>query len=190
MNPYIYVYEATKNGESLLSLCCGIGLELQNLATQNVTAVDIAPQYLEKVHERCPQAKLVEIDALEYASKQLDNSIDVVSLVDGLEHLTKWRGKKLLKEMKRVAKKQVLVFFPQGDVPDGYLRNEPHDAWGISGADEHQTHKSGWTEDELKHLGYTLVASARSISQHDEPYSALLFTYKKESPDVLDNNAD
>lgn len=179
MNPYYYVQEATKNGESLLSLCCGIGLELNDLATQDVTAVDMAPQYLAEVRHRCPQAKTVESDALAYLKSQPAKSVDVISIIDGIEHMDKATGKKVIKEMKRVAKKEILLFTPQGPGPDGYLKNEPHNAWGIEGADHFQTHKSGWTVEELTDAGFDLIISAGDISQHGEPYNALMMRYLK-----------
>jgi ubiquinone/menaquinone biosynthesis C-methylase UbiE len=180
MNPYTYVKEATDHGESLLSLCCGIGLELNNLNTQNVTAVDIAPQYLVQVKDRCSQAVTVCSDSLEYLKTQPDNSVDVTSIIDGIEHMDKKTGLELIKRMKRVARKKILLFTPQGHAEDGYLKNEPHNAWGIEGADHFQTHKSGWTETELTGLGFKLAEKASSISQHGEPYTALMFTYTKE----------
>lgn len=175
MNPYIYVQQATDNGESLLSLCCGIGLELNNLNTQEVTAVDIAPQYLEQVIGRCPQAKTVCSDARAYIENAADNSFDIVSIIDGIEHMSKEDGLAVIKNSKRVARKQVLIF-----TPEGYLKNEPHNAWGIEGADHHQTHKSGWEVKELEGLGFTLVAREAGISQHNEPYHALMLIYTKE----------
>lgn len=174
MNPYIYVQEATKNGESLLSLCCGIGLELSGLSTQDVTAVDIHQAYLDQVHHRCPQAKTVCSDAWEYIKDQPDNSVDVVSLIDCVEHMTKEVGLKVIKKAKKVARKQVLLF-----TPEGYLKNEPHNAWGIEGGDEYQLHKSGWEVLEIKDLGFDLVQTHDDISQHGEPYRALMFTWSK-----------
>lgn len=180
MNPYPYVAEATKNGESLLSLCCGIGFELGGLQTQDVTAVDIAPQYLEKVNDRCPQAKTVCSDSLEYLKNQPDNSVDVISIIDGIEHMPKKDGLELIDEMKRVAKKQILLFTPQGPSDDGYLKNEPHNAWGIEGADHFQEHQSGWTALELKDLGFDMIDQSTDVSQHGEPYTAMMFSFTKE----------
>jgi ubiquinone/menaquinone biosynthesis C-methylase UbiE len=187
MNPYFYVEQATHNGESLLSLCCGIGLELSGLTTQDITAVDIAPQYLAEVKHRCPQAKTVESDALEYIKDQPDDSVDVISIIDGIEHMEKFQGVEIIKHMKRVCKKEILLFTPQGPGEDGYLKNEPHNAWGIEGADHFQTHKSGWTADELELLGFTPVLVAEDISQHGEPYKALMYKWSK---DVQPDNAD
>lgn len=177
MDPYFYVREATKNGESLLSLCCGIGLELNNLNTQDVTAVDIAPQYLEQVRGRCPQAKTICSDTLEYLKGQEDSSVDVISIIDGIEHMDKKTGRAAIRQMKRVARRKILLFTPQGPGKDGYLKNEPHNAWGIEGADHFQTHKSGWTVDELKRHGFTLILAAGDTSQHNEPYTALMMEY-------------
>lgn len=177
MNPYPYVYDATKNGESLLSLCCGIGLELSNLVTQNVTAVDIAPQYLSEVKQRCPQAKIIQSDVLGYLKEVAEDSFDVISIIDGIEHMDKETGLMVIKHMKRVAKNKILLFTPQGQSADGYLKNEPHNAWGIAGADHFQTHKSGWTIDELKSLGFELLRSSTDTSQHGEPYVALMMEY-------------
>lgn len=178
MNPYIYTKEATDNGESLLSLCCGIGLELNHLNTQDVTAVDIYQGYLNEVKGRCPQARTICSPAVDYITAQPDNSVDVISFLDGVEHMNKKDGLKCLKECKRVARKQVLVFTPESEQPDGYLKNEPHNAWGIPGADEYQTHKSGWTLKELEKLGYKLILATNDISQHGEPYRALMLSYK------------
>ena len=174
ISPYKYVREATKDGESLLALCCGIGLELKSLKTSDVTAVDIVPAYLAEVHKRCPQAKVVCADALAYVKVQPDNSIDVISLIDGIEHMTKEVGAELITQMKRVCRKKILLF-----TTEGYVRNEPHNTWDIEGADEYQEHRSGWKIEELEHLGFNLISRQSSITQHNEPYHALMFVLEK-----------
>lgn len=172
MNPYVYIKEATDNGESLLDLCCGIGLGLNNLNTQDVTAVDIYQKYLDEVKHRCGHAKTVCSPALDYIKEQKDKSVDVISFIDAVEHMTKEDGLECIKHCKRVAKKKVLLF-----TPEGYLKNDPHNAWDIEGGDEFQKHKSGWTIDEIKDLGFTLLLAVEDVSQHGEPYRALMFEY-------------
>lgn len=179
MSPYTFVQKATENGESLLSLCCGIGLELNGLNTQDITAVDVVPQYLFQVAHMYPNIKVVESDALEYTRTQPDNSVDVISIIDGIEHMTKGIGLNLITEMKRVARREILLFTPQGHEDGGYLKNEPHNAWGIEGADEHQTHKSGWSALELKDLGFDMLQSVEDTSQHGEPYTALMMRWQR-----------
>ena len=185
MNPYTFVKEATDPNKSLLSLCCGVGLELEYLQTQDVTAVDVHQPYLDAVMARCPQAKLILSDALDYVTKLPDNTVDVISIIDGIEHMDKESGVKIITEMKRVAKEKILLFTPQGPGEDGYLKNEPHNAWGIEGADHFQTHKSGWTTDDLKEQGFTILKEVMDTSQHGEPYIAIMAEWNKEvTPDV------
>lgn len=179
MNPYIYVKEATDPDKSLLSLCCGVGLELQALQTPNVTGVDLSPQYIDVLKSSYPSVKAVLSDALEYLKTCEDNSFDVISIIDGIEHMPKEVGVAIIPEMKRVCKEQILLFTPQGHVDGGFLKNEPHNAWGVEGADHFQLHQSGWTQDELEEAGFDLVLSTTDTSQHGEPYTALMMRYRK-----------
>lgn len=179
MNPYRYVKEATENGETLLSLCCGIGYELNGIKASHITAVDIASQYVEALKLNHPGVEAVCNDSLKYLKEQPDNTVDVISIIDGVEHMDKKTGLEVIEEMKRVAKREVLLFTPQGHVDGGYLKNEPHNAWGIEGADEHQKHKSGWTALELKDLGFEMLEMTDDISQHGEPYTALMAAWRK-----------
>lgn len=172
MRPYDYVKDATEGRKSLLSLCCGIGLELRDLHTVDVTAVDIVPEYIESLKAEQPHIKTICSDVLEYTKKQPDNSVDVISIIDGIEHLDKKSGLELIKEMKRVAREKILLF-----TPEGFVKNEPHHAWGIEAGDEHQTHKSGWSALELKDLGFQMLQSVGDISQHGEPYTAMMLEF-------------
>lgn len=174
MNPYKYVQEATQNGESLLSLCCGIGYELRDLSTQDITAVDIAPQYISELHNHQPNVKTFVNDAYDYIKNAESDSVDVISIIDGIEHLTHDKGLEVIANMKRVARKEILLF-----TPDGYLKNEPHNAWGIEGADEHQTHKSGWSALELKDLGFEILETFDNVSQHGEPFTELMARWRR-----------
>jgi ubiquinone/menaquinone biosynthesis C-methylase UbiE len=169
MNPYIFVAQATDQGESLLSLCAGVGFELTH-STGEITAVDIHDKYLTELKNKYPHVNTVCSDVEDFIVNADDKSFDVISLIDGLEHLDKDKGLRVLKECKRVARKQILVF-----TQIGYLRNEPHNAWGIEGGDEYQKHQSGWQVEELKDLGYELIAQADDISQHGEPYTAVMY---------------
>jgi ubiquinone/menaquinone biosynthesis C-methylase UbiE len=171
MNPYYYVREATKNGESLLSLCCGIGLELHGLNTTDITGVDICKPYLD--HMPHTNVKKVLMDAKSYILQAPDKSVDVISFIDGLEHIDKEDGKIILEECKRVARKHVLVF-----TQIGYLRNEPVNAWGIEGGDIYQRHVSGWEVSEVEAFGYKLIAQSNDISQHNEPYTAVMYEWR------------
>jgi SAM-dependent methyltransferase len=175
MNPFQFLEEIVGPDTSVLSLCCGIGNELTNVRTEHITAVDIAPQYIEEIKKIFPNIKTEVSDAVEYIKKAKDLSFDVISLFDAIEHLTKEDGLVLLKECKRVAKKHIIVF-----TPEGYVDNHPHNAWGIEGADKHQLHLSGWTMDELRSLGFFIQHRQPNITQHGEPFAALMARWDRE----------
>ena len=179
MNPYTYIKEATDPDKSLLSLCCGIGLEFPYLQTEDITGVDLSPQYIDVLKVNYPKVKTVLSHALDYLIKQEDNSVDVISIIDGIEHMPKEIGLTLIPQMKRVCKEKILLFTPQGKAEDGFLKNEPHNAWGIEGSDNFQLHLSGWTVDELKELGFEMILVADNISQHGEPYQAIMCQWVK-----------
>lgn len=173
MNPYAYLREYTKPTDKLLSLCCGIGFELDYSNTKMITGVDISKPYIDELKIRKPYIDCINMDALSFVKDCASKSYDVISFIDGLEHIPKNDGLEILKELPRIAKRTIILF-----TQEGYLRNEPHNAWGISGADEYQTHKSAWFIKELESMGYTLVASSNDISQHGEPYLATMFIYE------------
>lgn len=147
-------------------------MELNDINARDITAVDIVPQYLEKLSQDYPRVETVCEDVLPYLNKQVSKSVDVISIIDGIEHLDKRVGLKVIREMKRVARKQILLF-----TPEGFVRNEPHNAWNIEGGDQHQKHLSGWMQVELEDLGFTCIKAVDDISQHGDPYRALMMSW-------------
>lgn len=175
MTPGTHIRANLTPGDSLLSLCCGIGIELRKLGEGTpITGVDIVQPYIDEFQKMFPWADTATMDAVKFVSRAKDDSFDVVSCIDGIEHLTKEEGYKLLKEMKRVCRKKALIFTPQG-----YIKNEPHHTWGIDGGDHHQLHLSGWTKEELKKEGFELIAEENALSAHNEAYKEGMYVYNK-----------
>jgi len=85
--------------------------------------------------------------ALEVLAELGDASIDSVFLLDVIEHLDKDVGVKVLSEVERVAREQVVVFTPLGFMPQ-HMEPGETDAWGLSGI-EMQEHRSGWTPEDF-----------------------------------------
>ncbi|MCI4318998.1 MAG: class I SAM-dependent methyltransferase [Thermoplasmata archaeon] len=71
-----------------------------------------------------------------------DRSFDAVLALDVIEHLPKEDGYRLLREMERVARRKVIVFTPNGFLPQAGDDNP------------HQEHLSGWTVSDLERQGY------------------------------------
>jgi hypothetical protein len=69
----------------------------------------------------------------------------VISL-DVIEHLERGDGMKLMDTMEKIARKKIIVFTPNGFLPqNAYDGNE----W--------QIHKSGWSVKEMRKLGYKVI---------------------------------
>ena len=81
-----------------------------------------------------------ELDKLEcYA-------FDCVVALDVIEHLKKGEGLQFLDNIERIAKKKIIVYTPNGFVPQEEFSNNP---W--------QVHRSGWTVKEMRLRGYKVV---------------------------------
>lgn len=175
MPPSHYIRQSLTPGDSLLSLCCGIGIELRRLGEGTpITGVDIVPEYITEFRKMFSWAETHVMDALRFLHGCPDDSYDVVSCIDGIEHLVKGRGHKLLEEMKRVCYKKSLIF-----TPEGYIKNEPKHTWGIDGGDHYQLHRSGWTPKELEKHGYELWAQNPALSAHNEAYNESMYVFNK-----------
>lgn len=85
---------------------------------------------------------ILKAGALEAIAQFQSNSVDSIFLLDVIEHLEKADGMRLLNEMERVARQQIVVFTPLGFMPQHLDLNEK-DAWGLAGG-EMQLHRSGW----------------------------------------------
>ncbi len=71
------------------------------------------------------------------------NSFDEVVALDLIEHLTKDDGFQLIDAMERVARRKVIIF-----TPNGFLPQEPYDD------NIYQRHISGWSAAEMQERGY------------------------------------
>ena len=75
-----------------------------------------------------------------------DRSFDCTVALDLIEHLTKEDGLRLLRAMERIARRKVVVFTPQGFLPQHAV-----------GGNEFQRHLSGWEVDEMRGMGYRVI---------------------------------
>ena len=101
-------FVARHAGRKILDLGCATGgycSSLNNLGFK-CTGVDINPEYIKKARENNIEAYTMEADNLEFP----DNSFDTVLLFEILEHVD--NPYKILKESKRVAKKNILITVP------------------------------------------------------------------------------
>lgn len=96
------------------------------------------------------------------------NSFHIALALDVVEHLPKERGLALLKEMERVASRQVLLFLPLGDCP-ALIGDDERD-------NEFQEHRAVWEAMELVYLGYTVKILERFHRLHLGIFDAAIAT--------------
>lgn len=82
--------------------------------------------------------------------------VDVVFLLDVIEHMTRDDGASAVEIAKQRAR-LVVVFTPLGFLPQSYVPGEK-DAWGYNGT-HWQTHRSGWTPADFP--GWQIMADER-----------------------------
>ncbi len=96
-----------------------------------------------------------------------DNTVDTAFALDFIEHITKEEGLQLLVELRRIARKQIVVFTPCGYYPQTYAEHES-DAWGMDGT-HWQTHRSGWEPEDFHSIdkGWEVVV-CENFHPHDQ----------------------
>jgi hypothetical protein len=88
----------------------------------------------------------VRLDIRELSERFGEDEFDCTVALDVVEHLDKAAGWTLLADLERIARRRVVVF-----TPNGFLPQEPYDD------NPHQAHLSGWTVDEMRDLGYNVA---------------------------------
>lgn len=117
-----------------------------------------------------------------------DKIADSIFMVDVIEHLEKEEGFKILNELKRIARKQVIIFTPHGFMPQEYEKGDI-DAWGLGGTD-YQEHKSGWLpEDFGSDWTFHLCHNYHNMDSHlrplEKPFGAFWAILNISEPVVL-----
>jgi SAM-dependent methyltransferase len=127
--------------EYVLDLGCGYNSPVQYLDVRYSLGVELFEPYLNESRSKSLHSEYRQADIREVSFE--DDSFDAVILLEVLEHLDKDEGLKLIANMRRWARKKVIITVPNGFVwQDGYDDNEL------------QEHKANWTVQELRELGF------------------------------------
>lgn len=130
---------------SVLDVGCGNGAHTIGLKDRldEIVGIDAFDAALEGARQRGVYTKIVSGNILELKKLFPTKSFDCVVAFDVIEHLTKDDGLKLLHEMESLARKKVIVF-----TPNGFLPQEAIDG------NVYQRHLSGWDVREMERCGY------------------------------------
>ena len=123
-------------GRTLIDLCCGEITPLRHLDFKERIHIDV-----HDFPNRPRQYPFIVTDVLS-SHPVFSKKYDVATCLDGIEHLTKPNGFKLIERMTALAPTSI-IFTPLGDM------------WlGEEGNTDPMVHKSGWTSADFEPLGW------------------------------------
>ncbi|RME60374.1 class I SAM-dependent methyltransferase [Candidatus Parcubacteria bacterium] len=133
---------------SLLDVGCGSSSPVQKLKNRppRIVGVDGFGPSIEVSREKGIHDDYVQTDLRNVDKFFPKDSFDCVTLLDVIEHFPKEEGFALLEKLETIAKRRVIVFTPNGFLPQG-----------AHSGNELQRHLSGWTVEEMRALGYEVI---------------------------------
>jgi hypothetical protein len=108
--------------------------------------------YLE--HRTLEDAVPLNASALDLERLFVPAAVDLVTLIDVIEHFSADDAAEVLRQAETVARRRVALFTPRGHFPQA-----GHDAFGLGG-EELQRHRSSWEPEDLISRGYRVVVLA------------------------------
>lgn len=135
------------NLQSILDVGCGSNSMVRLLSyNKYCVGVDVHKQSLVDSKSKDIHDEYVECNILRISELFMENAFECVIAIDVIEHLEKEDGIILLDAMERIASRKVIVFTPNGFLPQGDRFSNP---W--------QVHLSGWTVDDFEKRGYNVI---------------------------------
>jgi 2-polyprenyl-3-methyl-5-hydroxy-6-metoxy-1,4-benzoquinol methylase len=139
------IRQTLKDCATVLDLGCGDNSPMRFLNTAKITGVDgyepaLTMAQARGTHDEYHLADVRKVDQL-FGDRRFDACI----ALDVIEHLTKPDGLQMLAAIERLATKRVVIFTPNGFVPQQSKNGDL------------QEHLSGWLPDEMSKRGYRVI---------------------------------
>jgi SAM-dependent methyltransferase len=133
-----------KDCQTVLDVGCGNFSPLRFLPQSHVVGMD---GYTPAIEEACRSGTHNEYfrgNVLQIGKLFPDRRFDACVALDVIEHLPKEDGWQMLTDMERLATKRVIIFTPNGFIPQNSQNGDL------------QEHLSGWTAGEMRQRGYRI----------------------------------
>ncbi|MFY1826757.1 class I SAM-dependent methyltransferase [Myxococcus fulvus] len=134
--------------DSVLDIGCGSGSPLKHISHEfsRTVGVDGYTASIERSRAAGIHQEYHQLDLLQVGQHFAPKSFDAVIALDVIEHFDKPEGYQLLEMMESLARKRVVIF-----TPNGFL---PQDEWDNN---VHQVHRSGWEVYDFELRGYRVT---------------------------------
>lgn len=131
---------------TLLDVGCGpgrVGEIIKRHKSIYSVGVDIFSPYLKRCQDNHTHDELIQCDIRHLPFRE--NSFDAVLCKDVIEHLDSQEGDKLIKELEKIARRQVIITTPMGNYGQHEYDDNPF-----------QEHRSTWKPADLRRYGLTV----------------------------------
>ncbi|MEM3342267.1 MAG: methyltransferase domain-containing protein [Thermoplasmata archaeon] len=137
----------TKDCSSILDIGCGNSSPVKWLPKKIYkVGIDAYKPCIENSRKLKIHDKYYQMDISDIGLKIKPKTFDCVVALDVIEHLNKEEGLKLIAAMEKIACKKIIIFTPNGFLPQSAHDNNPF-----------QVHRSGWTCNEMESLGFKVI---------------------------------
>jgi len=146
--------------------------------SKRITCVEPYDEYRKYLNLNFNRENLQTINAyLDNLTEVVDvETFDAITIMDVVEHIDKQSVVASLKRMIDEGAHQIIVFTPEGFMPQHTVEV---DAWGLSGA-EMQDHVSGWTIEDFESLGFQNFIRVKDLHyEGDEVWNGLMAIYER-----------
>jgi hypothetical protein len=138
---------------SVLDVGTGLMHSLESSPCRIKIGLDVHRPYL--LNRRVSDAVPLNAAALSIEQLFVPGAVELVTMIDVLEHLDPADATELLRQAEAVASRRVVVFTPRGDFPQA-----DYDAFGFGG-EQLQRHRSSWDIEDFAARGYRVVVLER-----------------------------
>src|SRR5215471_5179954 len=135
----------TRGCSTVLDVGCGNSSPLRYLPDVHLVGIDGYPPAVEEARDLRTHDELLVGNVLRLADLFADRRFDCCFAMDVIEHLKKEDGWRMLEDMERLATRYVVIFTPNGFVPQ---RSKDGDL---------QEHLSGWVPEKMRQRGYRVI---------------------------------
>ena len=134
-----------KGCRTVLDIGCGNASPLRFVPKIHQTGLDGYPPALAEARQMRTHDEFVSGNVLQIGELFPDRSFDACVALDVIEHLQKEDGWRMLNQMERLATNRIVIFTPNGFIPQ---KSQHGDL---------QEHLSGWLAEEMRPRGYRVV---------------------------------
>lgn len=137
---YLLLKRKLRNCKTILDLGCG-DLSPIRFVDAETFGVDANESAIKEAKKNLTHNQYIIINIKKLEKKFKPKSFDAVVALDVIEHMKKDGGMQIIKNMEKIARKKVVIFTPNGFMPQ-------------VGKSIYDSHLSGWAAEEMSKNGY------------------------------------